>query len=63
MDRIFEPLIRGGTPADHSVRSVGLGLFIVKAIAKAHGGTVSVASSREAGTAFTFLFKRSVCAN
>lgn len=60
-ERIFEPLIRGGTPKDQSVRSVGLGLFIVKAIAQAHQGTVSVASSREEGTTFTFVFRRSRC--
>jgi len=55
LERIFEPLIRGGTP-DQSTRSVGLGLFIVKAIAQAHGGTVMVTSSREQGTTFRFEF-------
>jgi phosphoserine phosphatase RsbU/P len=55
LDRIFEPLIRGGTP-DQSTRSVGLGLFIVKAIAQAHGGSVTVTSSREQGTTFRFVF-------
>jgi sigma-B regulation protein RsbU (phosphoserine phosphatase) len=54
VDRIFEPMVRGGTN-DHSVRSVGLGLFIVKAIAEAHDGAVSVRSSREDGTTFTFV--------
>lgn len=53
-ERIFEPMVRGGT-TDHSVRSVGLGLFIVKAIAQAHDGAVSVRSSREEGTTFTFV--------
>lgn len=55
LERVFEPLIRGGTP-DQSTRSVGLGLFIVKAIAQAHGGSVSVTSSREQGTTFRFAF-------
>ncbi|MGQ3093644.1 ATP-binding protein [Roseateles sp.] len=55
LGRVFEPLVRGGTP-DHSKRSVGLGLFIVKAIAEAHGGSVTVTSSREQGTAFKFVF-------
>ncbi|MDP9043768.1 MAG: PAS domain-containing sensor histidine kinase [Pseudomonadota bacterium] len=52
---IFEPMVRGavdGSPA----RSVGLGLFIVRAIALAHRGTVSVRSSADDGTAFTFAF-------
>ena len=60
-ERIFEPLIRGGTPTDQSVRSVGLGLFIVKAIAQAHRGTVNVMSSRDEGTTFTFVFRRDRC--
>lgn len=55
LGRIFEPLIRGGTP-DKSTRSVGLGLFIVQAIAKAHGGAMTVTSSLEAGTTFTLAF-------
>ena len=55
---MFNPMVRGGT-ADNSVRSVGLGLFIVKAIANAHGGVISVASSRETGTQFTLTFPAS----
>jgi signal transduction histidine kinase len=54
---IFEPFGRGrgGTPrAD----SVGLGLFIVAAIARAHGGTISVESCEDAGTTFTLAFPR-----
>ncbi|MEO6280360.1 PAS domain-containing sensor histidine kinase [Roseateles sp.] len=55
LERMFQPLIRGGT-RDQSTRSVGLGLFIVKAIAAAHGGSVTVTSSREQGTTFRFVF-------
>jgi sigma-B regulation protein RsbU (phosphoserine phosphatase) len=53
--RIFDPMVRGGT-VDSSSRSVGLGLFIVRAIAQAHHGDVTVASSVEAGTQFTVRF-------
>lgn len=35
-----------------AARSVGLGLFIVREIARAHGGTAWVLSSAEAGTSF-----------
>ena len=49
---IFKPLSRGEAGVDKS-RSVGLGLFIVSEIAKAHGGTATVTSSPEAGTTFT----------
>ena len=36
----------------HAGSSVGLGLFIVAEIAKAHRGRVSVESSQELGTIF-----------
>lgn len=52
---IFEPMVRG-TPENSSARSVGLGLFIVRAIADAHGGVVTVRSTAEAGTSFEFSF-------
>lgn len=52
---LFEPMTRG-TEADSEVRSVGLGLFIVREIAKAHGGDVSVSSSLEDGTVFSVYF-------
>jgi sigma-B regulation protein RsbU (phosphoserine phosphatase) len=47
---MFEPMTRGES-ASGNVRSVGLGLFIVREIARAHGGTASVASV-ETGTTF-----------
>ena len=50
---LFEPMVRG-TPAS-SGRSVGLGLFIIDGIAKAHGGKVCVASSIEEGTSFVTI--------
>jgi phosphoserine phosphatase RsbU/P len=55
--RIFEPMVRDGE-VDNSIRSVGLGLFIVRAIAQAHDGTVQVTSDPESGTEFTFRFGR-----
>jgi sigma-B regulation protein RsbU (phosphoserine phosphatase) len=38
---------------------VGLGLFIVSEIAKAHGGRVSVESTLDHGTKFSAEFPRS----
>ncbi len=55
LDTIFEPMVRGVSP-DSTTRSVGLGLFIVRAIATAHGGDVRVTSSAEIGTTFEFSF-------
>lgn len=42
--------------ASGSKRSVGLGLFIVNQVAKAHGGKTVVSSSVEAGTTFVASF-------
>ena len=54
MDGLFERMVRGCDQAN-SGRSVGLGLFIVSEIAKAHQGTVSVTSTQAAGTMFTVV--------
>jgi signal transduction histidine kinase len=51
---LFEPMVRG-SGGNSRVRSVGLGLFIVRAIAEAHGGRVEADSSAELGTTFTVL--------
>jgi len=52
---LFEPMTRGSERED-DVRSVGLGLFIVSEIAKAHGGTAQVTSSEGKGTSFSVTF-------
>jgi sigma-B regulation protein RsbU (phosphoserine phosphatase) len=49
--RLFEPMVRGVGDNDEA-RSVGLGLFIVREIAKAHRGDVQVVSTAEKGTSF-----------
>ena len=48
---LFQPFFRG--KGRQSQQGLGLGLFIVHEIAKAHGGTIDVASA-EAETRFTF---------
>ena len=55
LSNMFEPMVRG-QPADGATRSVGLGLYIVRAIAEAHGGEVRVTSTAETGTTFLFSF-------
>ena len=59
LSTIFEPMVRGHT-ASSSVRSVGLGLFIVREIAKSHHGEMKVESSAEQGTTFTLIFPSNV---
>ena len=54
LQSIFRPLIQ--LPADGDERpstSLGLGLFIAREIAVAHGGTIVVSSSEAQGTTFT----------
>ena len=51
MASIFEPLARGGKAG--GVHSIGLGLFIARAIVSAHGGEIGVRSSSDQGTTFT----------
>ncbi len=55
--RLFEPMTRGAEARSVS-RSVGLGLYIVRQIALAHGGEASVSSSSEQGTTFTIRLPR-----
>lgn len=52
---LFQAMTRG-TTAGSAARSVGLGLYIVREIARAHGGDVSVSSSADDGTRFRVVF-------
>jgi sigma-B regulation protein RsbU (phosphoserine phosphatase) len=57
-ERLFEPMTRGrDTHTDP--RNIGLGLFIVREIVKAHRGEVAVISTAEMGTTFIARFPRS----
>lgn len=51
---IFDPFERGSQDGT----GLGLGLYIVRAVAQAHGGEVSVTSSRGTGTTFELLLPR-----
>ncbi|OPA88607.1 PAS domain-containing sensor histidine kinase [Pseudomonas fluorescens] len=53
---LFEPMTRG-TDQGSDVRSVGLGLYIVRELAKVHGGDVAVRSCATGGTTFTVTFQ------
>ena len=57
VSQIFDPLTGGQRRRDRS-RGLGLGLFITKRIAEAHGGDVTVSSSEADGTTFTLSIPR-----
>lgn len=52
---LFQPMIRGATTGSET-RNVGLGLYIVAEVARAHGGTVHVESTSAHGTEFRVTF-------
>ncbi|KFA86973.1 sensor histidine kinase [Archangium violaceum] len=55
---IFEPMRRGANRTDNAQRSIGLGLFIVKHVVRAHHGDIQVRSNREEGTTFRVRLPR-----
>jgi signal transduction histidine kinase len=57
LPHLFKPL-RRSTAANAADGSVGLGLFIVNEIARAHGGTVRVTSTECDGTTFVVTLAR-----
>jgi signal transduction histidine kinase len=58
--KLFHPFYRGNHASGQSSRGLGLGLFIASGIARAHGGTITLSSTAEHGTAFTMELPRSV---
>jgi signal transduction histidine kinase len=58
---IFDPLTRGSSAELEKQRrpgSIGLGLYIAREVITAHGGTIEVRSSVDAGTVFTVRLPR-----
>jgi signal transduction histidine kinase len=52
-EKIFEKFYRCGDPLVHNIKGSGLGLSLVRHIARAHGGDVLVESTPEEGSKFT----------
>ena len=57
VDSLYEPVVRVVSDSDET-RTVGLGLFIVREIVRAHLGEITVRSSADEGTTFTATFPR-----
>lgn len=55
---VFEPFTIGTTDKQERRRNIGLGLFVVKHLVRAHGGEVAVRSTAEEGTTFTITLPR-----
>jgi signal transduction histidine kinase len=51
-EKIFEKFYRCGDPLVHNIKGSGLGLSLVRHIARAHGGDVKVESAPEKGSKF-----------
>lgn len=56
--KIFEKFYCGANKIADSRRSLGLGLFLCKAIVEAHGGTICVEDNVPRGTVFRFTLPR-----
>jgi signal transduction histidine kinase len=57
-DNLFEPFHRTAGPQRKSRAGLGLGLYIVAQIVRAHGGEVEVRSTQEEGTCFAVTLPR-----
>ncbi|MDI3272378.1 sensor histidine kinase [Pseudomonas sp. MDT1-16] len=58
---IFDPLVRSADEQlGQPTTSLGLGLFIIKEVVNAHGGTIEVSSSEADGTLFTVVLPRKI---
>jgi signal transduction histidine kinase len=57
LSTLFDPF-RGTRHRRDQARGLGLGLYIVREIVRAHGGSVEVSSSAQTGTRFTVVLPR-----
>jgi signal transduction histidine kinase len=58
LESIFEPMVRAAGTSETLFGGLGMGLFIVREIVSAHGGSVAVRSSLNDGTTFAVRLPR-----
>lgn len=58
LDRLFDRFYRSGSAAGSQTTGVGLGLYLSRAIVRAHGGEMWVESAWGAGATFAFTLPR-----
>jgi signal transduction histidine kinase len=58
MPHLFDPFRSTSHGRTARSRGLGLGLFIIREIVRAHGGTVQVSSTEAEGTTFTLRLPR-----
>ncbi|MEX2375611.1 MAG: ATP-binding protein [Dehalococcoidia bacterium] len=58
LEEIFQPFVRGTNAASLNFPGTGLGLYIARAIAEAHGGVLLVESKERGGSTFTLRLPR-----
>jgi PAS domain S-box-containing protein len=58
LPQLFKPFRRGTHDGDTHTEGVGLGLYIVSEVVRAHGGSVRVESTAQEGTTFTLELPR-----
>ncbi len=58
---IFRQFVRGEEPKSRRIRGTGIGLALVRHVARAHGGDVTVESEPGRGSTFTFRLGRAGC--
>jgi signal transduction histidine kinase len=59
--RLFQRYYRASNASTHSIRGIGVGLYVVKEIVTLHGGTVEVQSADGAGSTFTICIPSNAC--
>ena len=58
MTNLFQKFYRTPDARRSGIKGTGLGLYLVKQLVEAHGGTISVSSTVNRGTTFTVEFPK-----